>query len=557
MRKTPILSLMIFALTGLIYVAQIFPITGVWLMMVGGPYWSVVTINVAFILMAVESLFGACPKKYVIFPLIYFGGYFATAGASHYQYQSLQSKVVEHNASVKIPFDPKVHDLVIAPGMSVAPFLTIYGLEEVYTLDPNDKSGKSSVAFIGGRKVCHMPVDFGLEGASVTSIRERKDAENNSLIERLGTVVKDICLIKMPKNPDGEVFTVKVRETDAGSLLLPMKKRDVEITSPEGKTYLIKGGSAAPFNELPAPYMGCATNLESGSWECFHGFLREGFQSLNKSGYGSLGDFAAIAKALGLRYVPIDKKYKPADADAVVEKIVEERLEAQKIDAYKRFDELIADPVKYKGDMDFSVIMTEQEFFIKNSVSMIEALTKVEAHFIETGASDSLVIKKREFLTDALSMLPLEVLKWHTPLLIELYSPATEKMWTWNGTRSLAIRTGDLGEGFYPLYKEILEQDSPYFPRNVVFAVCRAGPPVRSFVGKALVDKLKELKETPEKDAQKRAVYIALARIGLKGEAEKIIPFMKLLYIRDGDEKISYKSPPSVCVGMGVELVFP
>ena len=54
MRRLP-WSLSWFALTGISFLLQLFPLTGVFLMLLAAPLWSILTVNVGFVSLAVEA----------------------------------------------------------------------------------------------------------------------------------------------------------------------------------------------------------------------------------------------------------------------------------------------------------------------------------------------------------------------------------------------------------------------------------------------------------------------------------------------------------------------
>lgn len=65
MQKLP-KSILLFLFTGVLFLAQCFPIVGVFLMILGAPLWSVITINLGFLLMAREAWDGSLPRAAVV-----------------------------------------------------------------------------------------------------------------------------------------------------------------------------------------------------------------------------------------------------------------------------------------------------------------------------------------------------------------------------------------------------------------------------------------------------------------------------------------------------------
>jgi hypothetical protein len=112
MQKLP-KSILLFLFTGILFLAQHLPIVGVFLMILGAPLWSVVTINLGFLLMAKETWDGALPRAAVVLPFLYFSIYAGITIAGHRQLFRLRQEIARNNQSVHVAFDPKQNDLVV------------------------------------------------------------------------------------------------------------------------------------------------------------------------------------------------------------------------------------------------------------------------------------------------------------------------------------------------------------------------------------------------------------------------------------------------------------
>ncbi len=69
-------SLWFFAATMLLYLLQRFPLTGVFLMIVGAAFWSILLINLGVIGIGSEAVTGKVSRLWLIVPALYFGGYY-------------------------------------------------------------------------------------------------------------------------------------------------------------------------------------------------------------------------------------------------------------------------------------------------------------------------------------------------------------------------------------------------------------------------------------------------------------------------------------------------
>src|SRR5271170_6579403 len=103
MRKFP-KSILLFLLTGIVFLVQLLPIVGVLLMMFGAPLWSVVTINLGFLLMAKEAWDGTLPRAAIILPFLYFSIYAGITIAGHRQLFRLRQEIAQNNQAVHVAF---------------------------------------------------------------------------------------------------------------------------------------------------------------------------------------------------------------------------------------------------------------------------------------------------------------------------------------------------------------------------------------------------------------------------------------------------------------------
>jgi hypothetical protein len=125
-----------FILTAVVFLLQVSPIPGVFLMFLLAPYWSVVTINLGFALMVLDGLVGSLPKPRLVFPAIWFVGYAAAAGVSHFEAHKLAVEVLSENSGQFLPFDAQRDQLLVEPdSLRQDTAFSIDGLMENYDLN--------------------------------------------------------------------------------------------------------------------------------------------------------------------------------------------------------------------------------------------------------------------------------------------------------------------------------------------------------------------------------------------------------------------------------------
>lgn len=105
-------SLSWFVLTGAIFLLQLFPYTGIFLMMVAAPLWSIATINLGFLSLAVEALLGRISMIWLAVPLAWFAGYAGAAHISQQRATELDAKLRAANAGERLKFEAAKQALV-------------------------------------------------------------------------------------------------------------------------------------------------------------------------------------------------------------------------------------------------------------------------------------------------------------------------------------------------------------------------------------------------------------------------------------------------------------
>ena len=105
-----------FLATAIVYVLQLIPVTGVFLMFMLAMVWSVLLINAGMIGTGWEALTGRVSHWWLVLPVTFYAGYFAFAAADHLALRQLGASYDAANASVAIPFDPVRQALVFGDG---------------------------------------------------------------------------------------------------------------------------------------------------------------------------------------------------------------------------------------------------------------------------------------------------------------------------------------------------------------------------------------------------------------------------------------------------------
>ncbi|WP_298309007.1 hypothetical protein [uncultured Erythrobacter sp.] len=290
-------------------------------MMTGSPLWTGSLLNFGMVGLAIEPplrrfLFRPNSAQgyvsdnarmslfWMLIPLAYAGWYGVSVYKDRAALEKIRAEFDAINASVNIPFDPKIHDLVfVGTGASVGPE---HGLPTVFTQSDNSPSGYDASSLLE-KEVCDEIKSNDLFASlSIRTFGFRVSDSVSSLGVR-GRISADFCLLATKDKPTKQVVSVKKTSNKVKVYGLPVTLTKTIVTMPSGEQFTLRGGVAAPYPKYPTPIAGCALNSGGPSWECGGGFLRDTATPVI-SGGGKFGrDGEALANALALEKIAPDQ----------------------------------------------------------------------------------------------------------------------------------------------------------------------------------------------------------------------------------------------------------
>ena len=208
MKKFP-KSILLFLFTGIVCLAQHVPYLGVFLMVFGAPLWSVVTINLGFLLMVKEAWDGTLPRAVVVLPLLYFSIYAGITIAGHRQLSRLRQEIAQNNQAMHVAFDPKQNDLVVETKVvkgSTSPLGNVpEELVEAYDIPVayGDNGNPRVASHVSYRVVAKKTCD---------AIRQSDPNVVTLSFQENGAFNFNLCLLRQPEDPKKPVLTVAVEE---------------------------------------------------------------------------------------------------------------------------------------------------------------------------------------------------------------------------------------------------------------------------------------------------------------------------------------------------------
>lgn len=295
-----------FILMGIAIILQLNPYTGIFLMILGGPFWSVILINLGFLLMAQDALRSPKNRWLIIFPASWFVGYLAVSATSHYLAMRHNSDLVAFNASKHLRWDKGQTDVFVDRNQQemLGRSLTAAELTGGYNLD---------VAF-----------DREFAGAPVQSVRLLEDncpedrvqdgKQFSPIIERsangwAGSRAEGLCWLFEAAEPTRSAIRIgpgpmQVRE----SLMLTTMEQMIEIRPPNGQALVVKAGWAQPLSWFPQPIIGCALNSGAPAWQCMAGFSKESRYSAKEDRTPN-DEMKVVAEVLSLKKIGLRERF--------------------------------------------------------------------------------------------------------------------------------------------------------------------------------------------------------------------------------------------------------
>ncbi len=288
MRRPLPVSLGFFVFAGIVYGLQLTPLTGVFLMILAGPFWSVVLINAGFLGTALEASLGKTNSLLLILPALWFGGYGAWAAIERADLALEAESLEKLNAQA-------------VPGLPSVPLLIV---------DRDDYGSETTiVALVSGFAASAIYTPAGEEGRPAAKAyrfsrgglcRRLGSLGQTHLLHEAGGGFREACVYSLPETAPERVARVQVTRTtlpDGG----PVTKRiEIAVTAPDGGRTRLATATVAPLPWIPRPILGCALNSGMNEWQCFRQFGRQQPRDLLTRETGQNGVERLLAASLGL-----------------------------------------------------------------------------------------------------------------------------------------------------------------------------------------------------------------------------------------------------------------
>ena len=561
-------------MTAFIYILQVIPFTGIFLMLVAAPYWSILTVNLGFASLALEATLGRISRLWLLAPLVWFGGYAAYAGMNHWAIEALDEDIRRGNATQAITFDPGTQALVVAPDAadlsnSASRFVQNYPLAVAYVApraEPQRKLQPKSQPLelpkptdlpkahrVAAGEACTRLADPRVRAAHIYPVFIHRSGEAGRAARSSRTKPSQtLCSYALPEDIDRPAVNITASKTDLGSLWRSAAVTRITLTAANGQTAHLRAGYTAPATWFPMPIMGCALNSGAPSWDCFAGFAKQKTRGLGAIGtYGS-ATVEVTATALGLQPSPAHDRY--ATIAAAGTPTLDRVLERSERRALDNLEAVLANPALRATVHDLNGLAEQPAVIAARTDRIMQAMSA--GYTAKRGLSETGRNMQR-----LLAALPAADFQRIGPALMEAIEHGLALSADTRGHKGkpvddqLATRLSDLGPPALPLLMRLTLPNSRQPNSAAIYSICRVGRDAAGFADQ-LVAMSSALKRH---DDAFQAIYVTMLRLGRLDFADQMVPAddpefnmqgsisVKISRFPELRRAINTNSPPTVC----------
>jgi hypothetical protein len=294
---------------------QLFPLTGIFMMMFAAPLWVGFMPHIVAIALFYDLIIHKAPKYLLIIPilpyLIYYGFFFA----EHLKISAIEKDIKSQNPATIVEYNPDQHSLII----DNMHFNTSYEVPVTYSPNSNYPEGFISYR-LATQPLCKRVRN--LKGGVRTW-----GVNSGSVLDRSYKSFRNICNLQMPEKPTKQLLKIETLTDDNKAKKLRKTQYAFFLDDePIGK-YTSATYKALPI--FPQLIIGCALISSPAEWKCFFELnprkkKLDVFPTTDKK----TNNYLIAARVLNIRkYEDKDLRYFSDSLETVdkVEKLIEKR----------------------------------------------------------------------------------------------------------------------------------------------------------------------------------------------------------------------------------------
>jgi hypothetical protein len=246
-----------FSLVLVVVVLQMIPTFNFFFAFLEPARWSVLLVNLGFVLMAVDGFARGGGRWLRIAPVAWFGGYFVIAALSHALAWQFYSQLDRQNAAQKIAWNPANETIVLSHswtdenrGVSFTAQHLVRGYRVAAAFDAPTTGAKDTAGY--------REVKIGLGDCPTGAMNGGPDgiAVSRSEGARV-SFARGLCMSNSGAFAPASAVTFVNRGIVAGDLLLDRQVEPIDVSAPGGRSAHMEAGWTRPLTWFPAPIVGC------------------------------------------------------------------------------------------------------------------------------------------------------------------------------------------------------------------------------------------------------------------------------------------------------------
>jgi hypothetical protein len=295
MRRFP-KSLWFFGAFALLFLIQLIPLVGIFLLFMMSWLWSMFLINAGFIGVAFEILTRRVHWAWLSLPLVWFGGYGTLMISENQAISRLESEIVDSNQATRIPLSSDT-SLVLSKTDYIDVWQLMYD-HDLGVLYGRSNDGQTAKEYrFSPLKSCEtVDENQHYEDLQIAMVSKNYDWRDQPM-------AKPFCVLSFPASEPERRLFADISSTEGlklGGVPYTITRLRVRF---EGQAVLFRKASAEPLRWFPMPFIYCGDMLSGGggTWVCGANFMRANSTPLKTGATTTETIQAALSRIIALK----------------------------------------------------------------------------------------------------------------------------------------------------------------------------------------------------------------------------------------------------------------
>lgn len=410
------------------------------------------------ILLTIESLFVNLSRKWLVLPILYFGGFYAMLAYEITIFSTVKASDEHQNHRSRIIFDPSKHTLV-TQGIGHW-FVINYNIPVVFEKTALGREGYLAHRILPIEKCNYIQennIDKIINGFSLRSLHFD------------GNTSKEYCISSNSEKPRGQTINVSRKLTPIDNILGDLNKVDFIIRDWADNEYTVSAGASPTLFPFPIPLLNCVPqDPPPNRLGCRFEFARFQGDPFKSQFEAEEPQWLTLANHLQLERVSIHGR-EIADTRRLMQEL-HIVAGASLANEFYKISRIIFRPERSVEDPDLRILTASPDFIALNADQITRGI-RVNLNYHRSGEGNS--SKNVQLLAQILAHTPKEKLVELGPRILALYEDADENDLIWQQTALLGA-IGAIGESALPVILRAPEESWRQDQAKIA-GICRVG----------------------------------------------------------------------------------